>query len=148
MGSSFVVPSTRSQPVAGPGVSRSTSNTGSSAAPGLNDYIDAEQPFWAGDPELLALQLEPALGRHEERAVEFEGSEAPAITVTTTGLLDDSVDGTQLVVTTSAQTTGSSVSCQPPTDSVRAGPTVIRTSPSSPVSELRRRQMADAVRRP
>ncbi|MGB3736260.1 MAG: hypothetical protein WA964_14975 [Ilumatobacter sp.] len=75
-------------------------DTGSAAAPGLNDYIAAEQPFWAGDPELLAFQLAPALGDSEEVRIEFEGSEAPAITITTTGLLDDSAEATQLVVTT------------------------------------------------
>ena len=69
-------------------------------APGLNDYITAEQPFWADDPELFAYQLSPALGDSEEVTVEYDESEAPAITITRTGLLDDSVSALRMVVTT------------------------------------------------
>ena len=75
-------------------------DTFSIAAPGLNDYIAAEQPFWAGDPELLAHQLAPTLGDSEEVRIDFDGSEAPILTITTTGLLDDSVTATRTIVTT------------------------------------------------
>jgi hypothetical protein len=65
-----------------------------------HDYIAAEQPFWAQEPELLALQLTPSTSDSAEKQIDFDDSEAPVITITTTGLLADSADATQLVVTT------------------------------------------------
>ena len=83
-----------------PGLIRVDVDSGSAAAPGLNDYIAVEQPFWANDPELFAFQLEPALSDGADQQIEFDDATAPIITVTTTGLLDDSIDATQLIVTT------------------------------------------------
>ncbi|MEP1125902.1 MAG: hypothetical protein ABJH68_18635 [Ilumatobacter sp.] len=76
----------------------------SASAPGLNEYIDTEQPFWAFDRELLALQLSPALSDSAEQLIEVDGQ---LVIVTTTGLLDDSSDATRLIVTTERSDDGS-----------------------------------------
>ena len=78
--------------------------SGTATAPGLNDYLDAEQPFWAFDRELLALQLSPALSDSADQQIEPDG---PLVIITTTGLLDDSSDATRLVVTTQRADDGS-----------------------------------------
>lgn len=61
-------------------------------ADGLNDYVDAEQPFWAGDPELFGLQFKQSLGPNEQVTVEYD-AESTTLTVMITGFLDDSVEG-------------------------------------------------------
>lgn len=61
-------------------------------ADGLNDYIDAEQPYWAGVPELFGLQLKQYLFPSEQVSVEFDDA-STTLTVSSTGYLDDSFDG-------------------------------------------------------
>ena len=73
---------------------------GSTFAPGLNDHIDTEQPFWAAVPGLLALQLKAGIGPNERVEIVYGEGVAPVITITTSGFLDDSVEGSQRVITT------------------------------------------------
>jgi len=75
-------------------------DTGSTSAPGLNEHIEENQPFWADEPTLFAHQIAQTLGPNEQVAVEFDESEEPVITITTTGLLDDSTAAVRRVVTT------------------------------------------------
>jgi hypothetical protein len=71
--------------------------TGDLDVPGLNDYIDREQPDWAADPErLVATALQ--IGRSREDAGPFEidvdeaDADRPVVTVTFTDLPDDSTE--------------------------------------------------------
>jgi hypothetical protein len=72
-------------------------DTGTSSAPGLNDHIAADQPRWAADPILLGLQLSPWSGPNERVDIQFDEATSE-LTITTSGLLDDSTESTQLVI--------------------------------------------------
>lgn len=102
---------------------RTEGEVGSDAvtAPGLNDLIDDDQPVWAADPELFAWQFATSLRDVGANVVEYDDSDSPVITITSTGLLGDSVTATRLVVTTSRGDDGllrfvsavSSFQCEP-----------------------------------
>jgi hypothetical protein len=59
-------------------------------APGLNEYIDANRPEWAGDPLLLARQLTRRVGPNERVTAAWDEADG-VLTITTSGFLDDSV---------------------------------------------------------
>jgi hypothetical protein len=94
--------------------------TGVVAAPGLNDHIDDRQPMWASDPTTLAWQIVQSAGPNEQVQTEFDEASGQ-LTITTTGLLDDSVAATRLVIATETADDGLlrfvdgtwSQSCQP-----------------------------------
>ncbi len=65
------VHSTRSRRRAGPAPRRSTARTGTVTAPGLNEYITEQQPFWADDPELFAYQISRGSAPNERVTVEL-----------------------------------------------------------------------------
>ncbi|MGA9276976.1 hypothetical protein [Ilumatobacter sp.] len=77
-----------------------TDRDGATSAPGLNEYIDENQPFWAADPELFALQLKSLVGPNESVLIEYDQTDAPDISITTFGFLDDSVAASQRVIST------------------------------------------------
>ena len=81
-----------------PGRAETDLESGATTAPGLNDYIDANHPAWAGDPGAFAVQLEPSVGPNE--TVGIDASDDGVITITTTGLLDDSAASIVRVITT------------------------------------------------
>jgi hypothetical protein len=68
-------------------------------APGLNDYISANQPAWAAALDLLALQLVPTIDANESVQVEFDEGTG-AVTITTSGFLDDSTAASRITVQT------------------------------------------------
>lgn len=79
-----------------PGRTEVDFDAGTRHAPGLDEFIDANQPGWARSPLSLAFQLSPRVGPNEQfSAVHDEG--ADTLTTTVTGFLDDSVNGVQTV---------------------------------------------------
>lgn len=80
-----------------PGNTEVDIDTGTTSAPGLNDHIAANQPSWAADPTLLGLQLSPWAGPNERVDIQFDEG-ASTLTITTSGLLDDSTESTQQVI--------------------------------------------------
>ncbi len=83
-----------------PGRVETDLQAGTTSVPGLNEHIDAEQPLWAADPTLFAWQIESSIEPNELVSVTDDGAPSPTITITTSGFLDDSVEGVQRVITT------------------------------------------------
>ncbi|MEO6122585.1 MAG: hypothetical protein ABIR32_02670 [Ilumatobacteraceae bacterium] len=69
------------------------------SAPGLNDYVAANQPAWAAVASLFGLQLMPSVGANETVLVDFD-QETQVISITRSGLLDDSVVAVQFRIQT------------------------------------------------
>jgi hypothetical protein len=82
------------------GIAVTDFETATVTAPGLNEHIDEHAPLWAADPELFAYQIVSWIRPNNSVTVEFDDSESPAITITTSGFLGDSVAADQRVVTT------------------------------------------------
>jgi hypothetical protein len=82
-----------------PGVAEIAPTTGGVDAPGLNDYIAENQPRWAADPSLFAVQLVQAVDANESVQIEFNEA-TQVLTMTTSGLLDDSTSASRITVQT------------------------------------------------
>ena len=100
------VRSTRSRRRDGPAPATIDVETGAVTAPGLNEYITEQQPFWADDPELFAYQITSWIGPNESVVVEYDDSVAPVIDIITTGFLDDSVAALRQRITTESGADG------------------------------------------
>lgn len=66
-------------------------------APGLNDFVEREQPGWAASLEAYGYQLVPDTGANELLLIEPD-EETGRLVLTVTGLLDDSVGAVRYVI--------------------------------------------------
>lgn len=82
-----------------PGTAEADLGDGTTTAPGLNEYITENQPEWASDPTLFAVQIEPSLDANERLEIDFDETTG-VLTLTTSGLLDDSVAAVRRTIQT------------------------------------------------
>jgi len=82
-----------------PATSTASITDGTVTAEGLNEYIDTNQPGWAADGVTFGFQFEQSVGPNEVVRVEFDEATG-VVTITTSGLLDDSVTAVQRVIQT------------------------------------------------
>ncbi|HWL42522.1 MAG TPA: hypothetical protein VNQ73_06220 [Ilumatobacter sp.] len=67
--------------------------TWTASAPGLDEFLDANDPTWESDPVAFADAIAGPPGVAESRTVELVSEEPLVVELTTTGYLDDSVHG-------------------------------------------------------
>lgn len=74
-------------------------------APGLNDYITENQPAWAADPSLFGLAVAQSVGADAQVQIDFDETTG-VVTITYTGLLDDSIAATRQRIQTERASDG------------------------------------------
>ncbi len=82
-----------------PGRAEVDPRTGTITVPGLNDYITEIQPAWAADPSLFGLAIAESVRSDAQAWIEFDETTG-VVSITYSGLLDDSIAATRQLVQT------------------------------------------------